>query len=84
MINQRNLKNRISNDGILQIISQASRSQLKNKKTCITKFYELLEKALIKPKKRKKSKIPRSYHRKRLELKRRQSEKKQNRRKFFD
>ena len=52
----KNLSNKINKDGILQIVSQKSRSQLKNKKTCINKFYEFLEKGLKIPKERKKTK----------------------------
>ena len=79
----KNLSGRINKDNILQVVSQKSRSQLKNKKTCIKKFYELLEKGLKIPKKRKKTKRSRSSILKRLENKKRQSEKKESRRKDF-
>jgi ribosome-associated protein len=48
-------RNRISNEGFLVIQSQSSRSQLKNKKESIEKFYQLLVKALTPVKKRKKT-----------------------------
>lgn len=79
----KNLSNRINNDGILQIVSQKSRSQIKNKKTCIKKFYELLETGLKIPKERKKTKRSYKSIKKRLERKKRQSEKKERRRKYL-
>lgn len=80
---QKNLSTRINKDGILQIVSQKSRSQIKNKKDCIKRFYELLETGLQIPKKRKKTKRSVKSILKRLENKKRQSEKKENRRKDF-
>ena len=77
------LKGRINNDGILQIVSQETRSQLKNKNKCIEKFYKLLEDAFKIRKKRKKTKRSFSSILKRLENKKRHSEKKENRRKDF-
>ncbi len=79
----KNSAGRINKEGILQIVSQKSRSQIKNKKTCIKKFYELIEAALTIRKERKKTK--RSYKSilKRLEIKKRQSEKKDRRKKDF-
>ena len=79
----KNLSNRINKEGILQIVSQKTRSQIKNKKTCIKKFYELLEIGLKIPKERKKSKRSKKSIKKRLERKKRQSEKKDRRRKDF-
>ena len=40
------LANKITQENILRIVSQADRSQLKNKEICIEKFYKLLEFAL--------------------------------------
>lgn len=79
----KNLSTKINKDGILQVVSQKSRSQLKNKKTCIKKFYELIEKGLQIPKKRKKTFRPLKWNKKRLEEKQKQSEKKDRRRKDF-
>jgi len=77
------LSAKINNDGILQIVSQETRSQLKNKNNCIEKFYKLLEYAFKVRKKRKKTKRSFSSILKRLENKKRHSEKKENRRKDF-
>ncbi len=70
------LKNKISEDGILIVTAQDHRSQIKNKKLAIEKFYLLLELALKEKRKRKKLRLPESVRRKRLEAKRRLSEKK--------
>ncbi len=80
---KKNLSTRINKEGILQIVSQKSRSQIKNKKDCIKRFHILLEEGLKIPKKRKKTKRSRSSILKRLKNKKRQSEKKESRRNDF-
>lgn len=76
---QEKLGNRINNEGFLQIVCQTERSQLKNKETCVKRFYELLRQALTKQKKRKATKPSRSSVKQRLEGKKKQAEKKANR-----
>ncbi|GAB3541591.1 alternative ribosome rescue aminoacyl-tRNA hydrolase ArfB [Pontibacter brevis] len=76
---QEKLANRINNEGYLQVVCQTERTQLKNKETCINRFYELLRQALTKQKKRKATKPSRASVRKRLEGKKRQADKKSNR-----
>ena len=49
------LKNQISKKGYLTLTHQTERSQLANKEKIILKFKDLIEKALAKPKKRKKT-----------------------------
>jgi len=78
------LTNKINSEGVLQIVSQAERTQLGNKELCIEKFYAMIEKALIIPQKRKKSRIPKSVIQKRLDDKKRTSEIKQIRKKIED
>jgi len=75
------LANRISKEGILSLSSGSTRSQLKNKEIVRKRFIELIQKALIPPKKRKRSKRPRSANLKRLEKKRNLAMKKANRKK---
>ncbi len=70
------LKNWINKDGDLIIISQTTRSQLKNREEAIQKFYDLLNLALKKKKKRKPTKPSKSSVEKRLKDKKIQSEKK--------
>jgi ribosome-associated protein len=76
-----NLKSKINQEGYLQIVSQQFRSQIKNKEKCIEKFYLLLEKGLKVPKKRIKTKPTYSSQLKRLEEKKKHSEKKTFRKK---
>lgn len=76
---QEKLGNRINSEGFLQIVCQTERSQLKNKETCVKRFYELLRQALTKQKKRKATKPSRSSVKQRLEGKKKQAEKKANR-----
>jgi len=73
------LKNRVNNEGELILTSQSGRSQVKNKEEVINRFYELLEMALKPRKKRIKTAPPLASRIKRLEEKKRQSEKKENR-----
>ena len=71
------LKNRINKDGFLMVKSSESRSQLENKAIALKKLQDLIAQSLIRPKKRKASKPSKGAIEKRLESKRRESEKKQ-------
>lgn len=74
------LSNHISNEGWLQLSSESTRSQHKNKELVVKRFFKLLEKALQPPKKRKATKPSKSSIEKRLISKKKHSDKKQNRR----
>ncbi len=74
---------RITNDGILQIIAQTERTQLKNKKVALTRFRELIASCFVVQKVRKPSQIKKVVKEKRKEAKQRQSALKSNRRKDF-
>jgi len=76
----RKLSTRISQEGILSIVVQADRSQLRNKQIAVEKFFELLNKALTPEKRRKATKPSRSARERRLQAKRQDSEKKTRRR----
>ncbi len=76
-----NIKNKIIQENIIQIISQSERTQLKNKEICIKKFYKLLEKGLKKTKIRKKTKLSAEAKAKRLEQKKQTSDKKNQKKK---
>ena len=78
------LGNRISKEGQLIIVNQTSRSALKNRKQALALLLQLLQKALTPQKKRKKLRTPRKVKEKRLENKKRNSEKKALRKKFLD
>ena len=73
------LKNKINAEGILQTTVSESRTQLQNKKNAIEKIQELVNKSLIVPKKRIATKPSRAKVEKRLESKKKLSEKKENR-----
>ena len=73
------LKNKINSEGFLQVNSQESRSQLDNKEKATEKLHQLVEKALVIPKSRKKTKPTKASNLKRLDHKKIQSEKKDNR-----
>lgn len=74
------LQNRLTKDGILQLSCQDSRSQASNKELVFKRFLKVLQEALHVQKIRKKRITPRSVKRKRLNDKKKHSEKKQNRR----
>ena len=74
------LATRINNDGILSIVVQADRSQLRNKQLAVEKFFELLTKIFTPVKKRRPTKPSRGSKERRLKAKRIGSEKKTRRR----
>ena len=71
------LKNRINAEGELIVTSQSERSQLANKVKVTDLFFDLLEKALNVPKRRKKTAPTAASRLKRLESKKITSSKKQ-------
>ena len=73
------LKNKLNAEGILQTTVSESRTQLQNKKIATEKIQELVNKSLIVPKKRIATKPSRAKVEKRLESKKKLSEKKENR-----
>ena len=75
------LSTRLTKDNIWILNCDEDRSQLKNKEIVTKRFLEIITKALIIPKTRKPTKIPRSVIEKRLKNKASNSEIKQNRRK---
>lgn len=70
------LKNQINHEGELILISQESRSQLKNKELVLKKFQKLISQALIIPKSRKPTKPSLEKIEKRLKAKKVNAEKK--------
>ena len=75
------LANKINSHGLLQVKSQADRSQLSNKMDVIKKMNELITRALIIPKKRKATKPGKAAREKRIDNKKKAGEIKQNRKK---
>ena len=76
------LANKINADGFLLVKSQTERSQLGNKEQVIKKINRLVTQALIVPKKRKKTKVPKQVKENRLESKKKNAVIKENRKKI--
>ena len=76
------LANQLTTDGDLLVVAQDDRSQLRNKDIALTRFYELLQKSVRRPKPRRATRPSAGAVRQRLESKKRQSDKKANRRRF--
>jgi ribosome-associated protein len=68
------LASKLDTTGVLRITSQEYRSQGRNKKDALEKFAAMLREALVRPKKRKKTKPSRSAVEKRLESKKKRGE----------
>ena len=77
----KNLSTRLTKDGVLQLSSGESRSQHSNKDKVVKRLFEILEKGLIIPKKRKPTKMSRAQKAKRLDNKQKHSTKKNLRKK---
>lgn len=73
------LASRITEKGEIVISSQRYRDQAKNIGDCLTRLREMLANAAAVPKRRKKTKPPRSANESRLRDKREKAEKKRNR-----
>lgn len=78
---KKSLKSRLTKDNVLILQCDESRSQHKNKEIVTQRFFKIIRKGLVKPKKRKPTKIPKSAIKKRLKSKRLQSERKASRKK---
>ncbi|MGF7076439.1 alternative ribosome rescue aminoacyl-tRNA hydrolase ArfB [Mucilaginibacter sp. 3215] len=77
------LQNRLNKDGYVQIICDEERSQYLNKEKAIERLTSLLTKALQKPKVRKPTKVSKAAKAARLDSKKMQSVKKENRKNDF-
>ena len=79
---QQKLNKQLTKNQEIIITCQDSRSQHKNKEIAIKKLVDLLQKSLLKPKKRNKTKPSKKAIKKRLEKKAKQALKKENRKKI--
>jgi ribosome-associated protein len=75
------LATKLTSENLLILNCDEDRSQLKNKAIVTKRFLDIIEKALIVPKKRKATRVPKSVVEKRLKDKSSVSEIKQNRKK---
>lgn len=73
------LRNRINAGGVLQLTVSESRTQLHNKKAATEKIMQLVHQSLIVPNQRIKTKPSRAQVARRLDAKKKRSEKKENR-----
>jgi len=76
----RKLRSRIDKEGTLHLVSQETRSQLRNREEVVERFQELMREALHVPKRRWPTRPTRAARERRLEEKRRRSEAKRSRR----
>lgn len=79
---QSKLKSKISQENLLILTCDEDRSQLKNKRIIIKRFFEMLEKALVKPKKRIATKATKGANEKRIQEKKKAGEIKAGRKKL--
>jgi ribosome-associated protein len=77
------LASRITDGGELKVTEEKHRSQLENKLGAIEKCFNILNKALHIPKKRKPTKPSKASKQKRIDSKKKRSDIKHNRRKLF-
>jgi ribosome-associated protein len=78
------LRSKLTEDGVLRITEDTSRSQHANREAVVKKLHALIEHALKKPKKRVATKVSKAAKKKRLDSKKKASEKKALRRKNFE
>ena len=78
------LQSKLNRDGLVQVISDEERSQYLNKEKAVEKLYIILTKALQKPKVRKATKVSKAAKAARLDQKRLNSQRKENRKWNFD
>lgn len=78
------LRSKLTDEGILRITEDTSRSQHANREAVVKKLHALLETALKKPKKRIAVKVSKAAKKKRVDNKKKLSEKKSLRRKPLD
>ena len=77
------LASKLDSNGVLRVTAQEYRSQLRNKTGALEKLQSQLTEALIRPKKRKKTKPSAAARRKRLDSKKKAGEKKRLRSERF-
>jgi len=78
------LASRLSDDGELRVVASDTRSQLQNRELAETRLAEIVRRALVIPKARRKTRPSRAAKQARLDQKRRVSEKKRVRRSNTD
>ena len=64
---------RLTQEGVLVLVAQSSRSQKQNREEALSRLVDLIRQAAVKPTVRRKTKVPKSAKRERLESKKRRS-----------
>jgi ribosome-associated protein len=77
------LSTKLTNENLLILFCEETRSQHRNKEIAIKRFLELLKTSLIRPKKRRPTKPSKASIKKRLTSKKKVSEKKNNRKRLL-
>ena len=70
---------RIDGEGVLHLVSEAHRSQRRNREEVVERFVELMRQGLHVPKRRRATRVPRAVRQARLSAKRRRGEVKRRR-----
>lgn len=73
------LATRITRAGVLHVTAQKHRTQAANREAAVARFAELLREGLHEEAPRRKTKIPRAVHRRRVDEKKRRGQRKQER-----
>jgi ribosome-associated protein len=73
------LATRVTKDGVLHVVSQRHRSREANRRATVERFVELLAQALEEEEPRVRTRVPKVQRKRRLESKRRRSQKKATR-----
>lgn len=76
---RRRLRTRCSHEGVIRVASQKHRTQSENKQAALARLQELIEGALAQPKRRIKTRVPKSVKQKRLDQKKQRGQLKQGR-----
>lgn len=75
---------RMTDDGVLVIDARSHRTQVQNREEARERLAELIRRALVRPKRRRKTKPGAASVQRRLDSKKRRSDTKRNRRQSFD
>jgi ribosome-associated protein len=73
------LAGKLDGEGVLRVVAQSERSQLRNRQEALERLQDTLRQALHVPKKRRRSKVPRKAKERRLAAKRRRAQAKRDR-----
>jgi ribosome-associated protein len=74
------LATRLDSRGTLRLVSQDERSQFRNREAAVARFIDIVAAALVVPKKRRPTRVPKSAKRARLDSKKRRGTLKRDRR----